>query len=252
MIRMALSGVLSFALVGPALAAPPAWRVDAAASQSTLSKSLKPWQDQALVLTYRPDSQLWLSAAVERWQRFGFTDKVSRIQIVRTLDHQSSVSIAASRSPNAAVRPTSSLQFGYSTPQAFDQNGVWRWGGGFDLLVARYHTGQIRSFQPYVLLSAPHGIEASLKLIETWDVSNHMLQGYLVAAEAPFAPRARLRLSYADAPESDSGHTIGTQSVSGTLSFDANDLVTVRVTDTFESRELFDRNELGISLTRRF
>ena len=249
-----LALVVGLALVSSARAETPyaTWRVDGAASTSALSKGLKPWREQDLVLTYRPASSLWLSTGIERSTRFGLTDNLVRLQVAKNLPKSATITAAVVRSPNAVFRPRSGLQLGYAAPRLAVSSKGWALGAGMDITNARYRLGSVQSAQPYLTLETPFHAVGTVKIIETWDEAGRQTSGYAINAETPLARGLGLRLGYVDAPESEAGRTQKAQALSETLTLDVGDELTLRVFGAQERRQTFDRNEYGLSFARRF
>ncbi len=246
--------VFGLASVGSAQAAAPyaVWRVDAAASTSKLSNGLKPWREQALVLTYRPTQSLWLSTGFERSTRFGLSDELLRLQVAKSLPKAATVTAAVSRSPNAVFRSRSALQLGYDAPRLAVSPKGWALGAGLDSSNAHYRQGSVQSVQPYLTLETPSHAVGSLKVIETWDEAGRQTSGYAISAATPLARGLGLKLAYVDAPESEAGRTQKAQAVSETLTLDVGDELTLRFFGVQERRRTFDRSEYGLSFARRF
>jgi YaiO family outer membrane protein len=248
---LALCGLVS---TNRAFAAMPeqAVRLDVAASQSNLSGGLKDWRDRALVVTVRPNENLWLSLGAEQSERFALRDNVARIQIARTLPKGASIAVTATLGPQAVFRAQSLAQVSLGAPQLFGQHGGLTWGAGLDLSAAHYRSGDVQSLQPYLLLASDSGGTGSLRVIETRDAAGSVLQGYAVSTEMPVGNRLRLKLGYVDAPETDTGRTLQVRGTSAALGLEVSDSLTLRFTIAHEQRAAFDRDELGLNLVARF
>lgn len=251
--RLASLLFLALMAAAPVRAEEPSapWRVDVAAAYSSLSNGLKPWREATAVVIYRPDAAVWLSAGLERSERFGLRDDVGSVRIAMTFARGAALSGALALSPNAHFRAQSSLQLSATTTPVLSGQG-WTVALGLDARASHYGIGDIYSLQPLATFSTPAGYSVSARLIETWDENRRRLSGYSVRAEAPLNARAQISITYADAPESDAGRTVATQSLSGAASFDLSDATSLRVTGTHETRSSFDRDEVALSVARRF
>ncbi len=250
-----LFGLVSLALLHAAPAgaeeALTRWRIDAVAAYSNLSDGLKPWRETAVVATYRPAAAVWLSAGLERSERFGIRDDVGSVRVARTFTRGAAISGALAVSPDAHFRAQSSLQLSATTTPVLSGQG-WRVVLGLDATASHYEIGDVQSLQPLATISTPAGYAISARLIEIWDENRRRRTGYSLRVEAPLNPRARISITYADAPETDAGRTIATQSFSGSAGFDLSDATSLRMTGTHETRPSFDRDELALSVARRF
>ena len=229
-----------------------AWRVDGAVSASRLSKGLQPWRDQTIVLTYRPESDLWLSAGLERSSRFGLTDTLVRLQVARSLSNEASLTASISQAPDAVFRSRSAIQVGYAAPRLGVTRTGWTLGAGLDASAAHYKIGTVNSVQPYLILGSPTHATATLKVIQTRDEGGKQTSGYAVSAETPLTRGLGFKATFVDAPESESGLTLQTRATSEALSWDINDGLSLRLFGIQEQRSSFDRNEYGLSFARRF
>jgi YaiO family outer membrane protein len=257
-----LIGLAALSVPSAAFAQPPPnpWRVDVSTAYSRLSGGLDPWRQQTVVATYRPDPNDWWSVGLEQGERFGLSDSVVSMRVVRAMEGGATLSAGATASREANFSARSSLRLGVQSsdfklgPVArSDRQGPgWTASVGLEATLAQYRPGGVRSLQPTITLSRGPDTSVSFKLIETWSEAGESISGYAVSGTLSPRPGLRLRLGYADAPESDSGVTVQAQSVFGGFDLDLGDLASIRMTVTHEERSAFDRDEVVASLMRRF
>lgn len=244
------------ALATPALADPvkvsPEWRVYANASQSKLSGGRGKWQDAALVAAYRQNASTWLSGGVEVSRRFGLQDTVISGRVAKTHSKGGSSYAALAAAPGAKIRARTALELGATTAPLLKFQNTWSLDLGAQVSAAHYKTGDVGSLQPFVELKSEAGTEVSARAIATFGDFGKALYGYSLRGQAQVSPRLRALVGYANAPESDSGITLKTQSYSGGFTFDINDWTSVRLDAAHEVRNQFDRDELAVGLARRF
>lgn len=251
--RVAAGLLIAIAGFETAAAAQPdqQWRVDLGASRSRLSRGQAGWSDANLAVTYRPDLEIWWTARLEQSDRFGLTDAVTAIRVARVSADRVSGHLEVAVAHDADFRARNRLEAGILSPGlAISAN--WSLAAGLDGSVASYRAGKVTSLQPHLVLGRAQGTTVTVRLIETWDEFNRHRRGYTIRTDSPLSNRARLILSYADAPESDLGVTIKTEAVAAAVVLEISDRFAVRTGVVREARPTFDRTELNFGVTRLF
>lgn len=110
----------------------------------------------------------------------------------------------------------------------------------------------MKSLQPYVTFAWEERAALTVRSVNTLDENDDYRAGYAVRLEANPAPRLRLHVGWADAPESSDGRTVTVKAASAGLSVDLNAATAVSLTGVHEMRDAYDRDELAFGLTRRF
>lgn len=229
-----------------------AWRLDASIAQSRLSGGRGTWRDASATATYRPRPDIWLSGGLQASERFGFHDTRLAIGAVKTFGDGGSAHLQLASAPNGHLLARSSLQLGGETGAILNLSPSWNLGLGLDGQVAQYSTSKVGSLQPFVRLAARDGRALTLRIIETFGDFGTPLSGYAVRAEFPLSGQLRFNLAYADAPESDSGVTLRSQSESLGTAFDLNDSLTLRLDATRDRYSRYHRDEIALGIARRF
>lgn len=250
---MVAGALLACTGFGPARAEAPSapWRLDLSATRSNLTGGRADWTETGAALSWRPDTDTWLTAGLERSARFGLKDDVVSLRGARVGAGRASGHLGVALAPDADFRARRQVQAGLlSSPRALD--GAWSLAVGLDGSLATYRSGEVKSLQPHLVVTSRRGSSITLRLIETWDEFDRRRNGYAVRTESQLAEHLRLVVIYADAPESDLGATVETEALSGSVIVDIDDVLALRAGVVREARPTFDRTEVLIGLSRRF
>jgi hypothetical protein len=88
--------------------------------------------------------------------------------------------------------------------------------------------------------------------IQTWDERDEARNGYALSATWYANERMRLRIDYADAPESDAGRTIDLHGGSATFEVDLSHRISIRGLVLSEDRGAIQRTTMGLGLGWRY
>ncbi|KSB89083.1 hypothetical protein AS593_04090 [Caulobacter vibrioides] len=227
----------------------PTWRLDVAYARSELTQDLGHWSSTTLALSRRIDPDTTLGGSIEHTERFGVSDTYGEVLAARRFGPRLDGFIAVGGAPDADYRPELSIRAGGSA--GLRTTGAWRARLGLDAVWSRYAVGEVKSLQPYLTLAAGP-VSLTGRSINTEDERGKHQSGYTVNGEWSATERLRLRLGYADAPESADGNTVPVEAVSGGIAYDLTPRWTVQVVGAHEKRTAYDRDEVGVTVTRRF
>jgi YaiO family outer membrane protein len=225
------------------------WRVDLAHSYSWLSEGLGDWRSRFAAIT-RQRGATAFGVSVEETERFGNQDVYVEASAYGAFANGADGFLAIGGAPDADYRPEIAVRAGGSVP-VLHSAGAWRLRLGADAAWSRYPVGDVRSVQPY--LSVSRGpVDLMLRSINTLDERDEFRAGYALRAGVSATDQLRLVAGWADAPESSDGVTVDVQATSLGAALDLDARTTVRLDAVKEVRKAYDRNELTLSLTRKF
>ncbi|NGM48294.1 YaiO family outer membrane beta-barrel protein [Caulobacter sp. 602-2] len=227
----------------------PTWRLDLAYARSELTKDLGHWSAATLALSKRLDPATTVGGSIEHTERFGVSDTYAEALVARRFGQRLDAFLAVGGAPDADYRPELSIRVGGSA--ALRDTGPWRARLGLDAVWSRYAVGEVKSLQPYLTLAAGPA-SLTVRSINTEDERGKHQSGYTLNGEWAASERLRLRLGYADAPESADGATVPVEAISGGIAYDLTSRWTVQVVGAHEKRTAYDRDEVGVAVTRRF
>ncbi|AYV48303.1 hypothetical protein CFHF_25050 [Caulobacter flavus] len=227
----------------------PTWRLDLAYARSELTKDLGHWSSATLALSRRVDPDTTLGGSVEHTRRFGVSDTYAEALAARRFGSRLDGFVAVGGAPDADYRPELSVRAGGSV--GLLTQGQRRVRLGLDAVWSRYAVGEVKSLQPYLTLAAGPA-SLTVRSINTEDERGGRQSGYTLNGEWSATQRLRLRLGYADAPESADGATVPVEAISGGVAYDLTARWTVQVVGAHEKRTAYDRDEVGVAVTRRF
>lgn len=227
----------------------PTWRLDVAYARSGLTKDLGHWSSATIALSKRIDPDTTLGGSIEHTERFGVSDTYAEALVARRFSSRLDGFVAVGGAPDADYRPELSIRAGGSV--GLLSEGDRRVRLGLDAVWSRYAVGEVKSLQPYLTLAAGP-VSLTARSINTEDERGKHQSGYTLGGEWSATERLRLRLGYADAPESADGNTVPVEAVSGGIAYDLTPRWTVQVVGAHEKRTAYDRDEVGVAVTHRF
>lgn len=227
----------------------PSWRLDLAYARSELTRDLGHWSSATLALSRRIDLATTLGGSIEHTERFGVSDTYAEALVARRFGSRLDGFVAVGGAPDADYRPELAVRAGGSV--GLLTQGQRRARLGLDAVWSRYAVGEVKSLQPYLTLAAGPA-SLTVRSINTEDERGKHQSGYTLNGEWSATQRLRLRLGYADAPESADGATVPVEAVSGGIAYDLTPRWTVQVVGAHEKRTAYDRDEVGVAVTRRF
>jgi YaiO family outer membrane protein len=227
----------------------PKWLLSTSLGYSWLSRTpLGDWTEQSVRLERLVGGSLRVFAGGTHARRFGLND----------------VDLYAGASGTLARGITGELTVG-TTPDD-DFLPAWRTLGSLgaritddttlllDGSLRHYRTGTIKGFNLGIeqyLLAGRVGITG--KFINTIDAGGRHLTGWSAAVLVSPLDRLRLRVGYADAPESEAGIVADSTSWSGGIAMDLTSALTLRIDFTREKRQrAYVREELTGGIAVRF
>lgn len=227
-------------------AAPPAWRIDAAVSRSSLSTGLPDWSEARIALG-RSWGDAWSgSVAAEATERFNQRDVYLDARLDRRWGRDG-VYASLGGAPDASYRPEASLGLGGHLTLS-DRLVVT-----LDGALARYQTGTVTTLQPGAVVHLVPGVwEVSARWILVRDELGEQRDGYAAQTRWQATDQLAVRLGYADAPETSAGFTVDVSTWSAGLDVNLTDVLLLRLGGVRENRGTYDRRELSLGLGLRF
>lgn len=234
----------------PVEAAAPPWRIDINIAQSELTEDLPAWREISLAIGRRFNDGWAATARLEASERFGRNDFYGEVRVDRALGEASSAYVTLGLGPDAEFRPEVAFRFG---------GAAWIAGSHerrtmlqADLDWARYRSGEIQALKLGVEQWFASG-RASLngRLIGLQDERGEARGGFGLGGSWRASDRLDLRVSYADAPESDQGLTVDVRALALGATLDVSDTFLLRAWVTQEQREVYDRSELSLGAAWR-
>lgn len=222
------------------------WRADVSVAYSHLSEDLDPWREISVSLS-RQFTRDTVSATIEHAERFGRSDTYAEARLDRRWG-LGAVYAAVGGTPGADFRPEVAVRAGGQRPLG-DQG----WSLTADAAIARYAVGTVSTVQPGLeYVTADERLTLGGRWINVWDEQDTYRSGYSLRAVLEIVPNLRLRVGYADAPESSDGATVDVQSTSLGLEVDVTERVVLRLNGVSEDRVAYDRQETVLGVGLRF
>ncbi|MDY6923148.1 MAG: YaiO family outer membrane beta-barrel protein [Pseudomonadota bacterium] len=234
------------AALARALRPQPGWRADLDVSESRLGAGLPGWTEARLAVA-RTWNERWTIGAAGEWtERFGEEDLFVEARLDRRLGWGGAYA-ALGGALEAEYRPEVSLRAGTDvrlSPVI---------GGTLDASAARFPSGDVTSLQPGLAADLAQGrVRLSARWINVWDEADRRRTGYAVGALWTGSDRLRLRLDYADAPETSEGVTVDVRAVGAGAEIGLTDRVSLRLGALHEDRGAYDREAITLGLGWRF
>lgn len=233
------------AQIAAARAAAPAWRLDAGYAPGFLSGGLPDAYVADLALTRAFQDHRSLGVATQAAHQFGRTDVY-----VEAVGAGRAGYLALGGTPGAHFRPRLALRGGWYGPVW--PAGSWRLQPLAEAGWARYVTGDVRS----LAMGAEAGLRdrwlLSGRLIGVRDERGRNQAGYSLRGQWRAAGPLSLIAGWADAPESSEGFTTRVKTVTAGAALDLGARATVRLVAAHEMRPAYDRDNLALSMTRKF
>lgn len=232
---------------------PRKWRLDLGSETSDLSGGRSSWTDSAIGLVYQATPAATVSGRLRHAARWGRSDVQleSRLDYAPTGDWSFHGLVAAT--PDAHFLAEQSIGAG-----ALWRAGARRAGGGplylnLDLRHDRYPGSDVTTVSPGVqhfLFDERLGL--ALRWVGSRDDGGTSASGYLLRGDVVATDRLRLFIGHADAPEIADGALVKVRTTFTGISFDLTDGITLNLTYAHETRDAFERDTVGASLSLRF
>ena len=226
-----------------------AWRIDLAHARSELSEGLGHWSS-TVVSAGRRKGRDTTVLAVDRTMRFGRSDVYVEATGARALGKDRDAWLAIGGTPDADYRPQIALRGGGS--MRLGPARAWTTRVGVDGGWARYSVGDVRGVQPYASLALGERAVVTVRSYLTLDERDEFRAGYSVRGDWSLSQDIRLSAGWADAPESSDGQTVKVRAASAGAALQLSADLGVQLSFTHEMREAYDRDEVGLALTKRF
>jgi YaiO family outer membrane protein len=237
------------------LAQPPPrkWRLDIGGEASDLTDGRGTWTDSSVGIAYRATPHTTLSARTRLATRYGQRD----VQIEGRIDEAFSPSFSAyalaAVTPDADFLARYSLGAGASWQVLPQQDALGPLLFNIDARYDRFAGTGVTTLSPWVqtyILDGRLGLSA--RWVHAFDDHDTRADGYVLRADFAVTPRFNAFIGYGEAPEIDDAALVPTRTVFGGVSWDVSDDLTLRANLAHEQRPTFDRNTIGLGLTRRF
>ncbi len=227
----------------------PLWRFDIGGSHSWLKRTaLADWSSQTATLQRKLGATSFLSGGIGRYQRFGARDLELTASFGAPLVRGLRGQIDVGGTPSADFLPRWTLRPSLSATVTEGTSVVFQ--------------GSIRDYAAGTVSGVNIGIEQYLlegrvlltgNFINTFDPAGKHVAGWNAGVSAAVVDRLTLRISYADAAESDAGVVVGTRTWATGLSYDISQTVTLRADFAREKRATGTlRDELTIGMALRY
>jgi len=231
------------ALAQGARAAP--WRLDLAYTHGSLSDDLPDAYTGFVSLAHRFAGGRTVGLSLENTRQFGETDTYAELTVAAQRAY-----LALGGAPDADFRPEFAIRGGaYADPLAW---GGWKAQFLVDAGWARYAAGHVRTLTPGLDLSDEDRFNARLRWINVVDETDAYRTGYSLHGDWRAADRLSLFTGWADAPESSEGRTVRVKTLSGGVALDVDPITTFRLGVAHAMRSAYDRDDVTLSVTRRF
>ena len=222
------------------------WRLNVSTAYSDLSHGLDPWREAVVTLSRRTADGT-VSGTFEHAERFDRTDTYVEARLDRAV-RRGAVYAAFGGTPDADFRPEIALRAG--AQRAVGTPGL---AVTVDAGLMRYAAGTVTTLQPGVEYTSPSGtMILGGRWINVWDERDTYRSGYSLRAIAAIRPDVRLRVGFADAPESSDGTTVDVRSTSLGVEVDFNDRLMLLLNGLREERMAYDRDEITLGFAVRF
>jgi YaiO family outer membrane protein len=220
------------------------WRLDLAYTHGSLSDGLPDAYTAFVSLTHRFAGGRAVGLSLDNTRQFGDTDTYGEVTFANRRAY-----LAIGGAVGADFRPEWAVRGGvYADPATW---GDWKAQFLVDGGWARYATGDVRTLTPGLDLSSDR-VNARLRWINVLDEADDYRTGYSVQGDWRAAERFSLFAGWADAPASSEGRTVRVKTFSGGVAVDANPNTTVRLGFAHAMRRTYDRDDVTLSVTRRF
>ncbi len=234
----------------------PRWRIDAGYLHSRFSRlNLDNWHEGFIRVEHRWPSRTALSLRVDTSNRFGSTETAVGVGIAQHFGDAFTAYAEGSVSPAADFLPRWTTSAGGRLRVAEGGGQVGPLLLSADLRHKSYATGDIQNFDPGLEL---YGFNGRAWLTGRWinafdREADVRLAGWFARLDWQMAAPFRVFAGFSDAPETEAGITVDTQSVFGGLAFDVTQSVRLNASAAREDREnSYIRNVFGVSLTLHF
>ncbi|HEY8572280.1 YaiO family outer membrane beta-barrel protein [Phenylobacterium sp.] len=237
---------LATQVAGAERAVAASWRLDVALTQGFLSDGLPSSSGQAVIVGRTFASGLNLVAGIDHQRQFGREDTYVEVRAAARWGY-----LGLGGTPEADFRPEWAVLGGLAGPsRPLDPD--WTYQLGADAGWARYLVGDVRTLTPWLTVARDEGFDLTARWINVLDERDEHRMGYGIAAA--WRPMARLALfaGWSDAPEATDGITTDVRAVSLGAAVDIGESTTLRLSSVREDRTTYQRNDLTLSLTRRF
>lgn len=228
---------------------PSQGRIDLSYAESRLSRGLGRWTLASASLSRSSGSGASVALRAERTERFGDVDTYLEAGVSRA-SGSTELHAAFGGAPNADYRPEVAVSAGGL--RSYSARGAWTIRAGADAAWSRFGVGDVRSVQPLLVLNRGGRFDLALRGVATLDERDELRTGYAVRAGWRPAPRLRLELGWADAPESSEGVTIPVTGLSASIQVDVGIANSLRADALHEDRGVYSRDEVSVSLAHRF
>jgi YaiO family outer membrane protein len=228
----------------------PLWRFDVSGGISALSRTAQPdWSEQSMLLERRLSATASVRAGVYHARRFSTDDLEVGAGTTFRVGDGVDIGLDGAVTPKANFLP------------------VWRIAPSVTAQIVDDFTfalieGHIRHYKTGTVKSANLGVQryfwdgrldVAARFINSFDATEKHVMGWSIAGGIVPVDRVRLRASYAEAPESESGIVADTRSWSVGVAYDLTPTVAVRFGFLRENRErTYIRKEYSGGLTLRF
>ncbi len=234
----------------------PRWRIDAGYLHSRFSRlNLEDWREGFLRVEHRWPSRTALSVRVDTSNRFDTTETAVGAGISQHFNPGLYGYLEGSVAPSADFLPRWSVATGGRARVVKDHGRFGPLLLTADLRHRSYTLGDTQNIDPGIELYGVGGrIWLTGKWINAYDrESGSRLAGWYARADWQAAAPFRLFVGLSDAPETEAGLTVDTETVFGGLAIDLTPAVRLNADLAREDREnSYIRNVFGVSLTLHF
>ena len=227
----------------------PAWRVDADATYSILSRHLPAWSEEDFAIARNLDARTILSAGVEQTRRFNIDNTYLHLAVSHNFGPVDAL-LGYGGSPNAVYRPRNLLDASLTAP-LFGIGRLWQVVAGLDGSFAWYPSGAVDSLQPVVTLMEGDSISLSARYIHT-RAAGQTLSGFALRGMARLMRGLFLNVGYANAPDSSAGVTYKVEAVSVGFAVNLNSTNALQLSATRQTGAPYTRTDIVLGLTHRF
>jgi YaiO family outer membrane protein len=234
----------------------PRWRIDAGYVHSQFSRlNLEDWREGFIRIEHRWPSRTALSLRVDTSNRFGTTESSVGAGIAQRFNPGLYGYLEGSVAPSADFLPRWAAALGGGGRIVGDRGPFGPLLLTADLRQRSYTAGDVQNIDPGIVLYGFGGrVWLTAKWINAFDrETDTRLAGWYGRADWQAASPLRVYGGSSDAPETEAGFTVDTQSVFGGLAVDLHPSVRLNADIAREDREnSYIRNVYGVSLTLRY
>ena len=237
------------------LAQPPPrkWRLDIGSEVSDLTEGRGTWTDSSVGLSYRATPQTTISARARLATRYGQSDVQIEGRIDEAFSQSFSAYALAAATPDANFLARYSLGAGTTWQALPRQDGLGPLFLNIDARYDNFASAGVTTLSPWVQTYLFDGwLGLSARWVHAFDDRDTRADGYVLRADFAVTSSFNAFVGYGDAPEIDDAALVPTRTVFGGVSWDVSDDLTLRANLAHEERPTFDRNTIGLGLTRRF